>query len=333
MGAPTVLRTGAAGQAVRDLQQRLASAGHPSTDEHGTFGAGTEAVVRAFQEERGLRVDGVCGAETWAVLVESGFALGDRLLYLCRPNLRGDDVLALQHQLNRLGFDAGREDGILGPDTAGALREYQRASSLEVDGVAGPATLAAVARVTHLAADSVASLREREALRTPLRLQGRRVYLAIAPGFDQVGAVVGRDLATAGAQVISDTSGADDHQLAARANRWDAQLIVAVRPGDRPGCQCSHFAAGAFRSEAGYRVARRISEELAEASGRLEPEPVCGRAYSILRETRMAAVVCALVAEEDATAMAALMSRASEVAHAIAQGIRRGIEEPDDDTA
>ena len=40
--------------------------------------------------------------------------------------LRGDDVLDLQHQLNALGFDAGRDDGIFGPHTADALREFQR---------------------------------------------------------------------------------------------------------------------------------------------------------------------------------------------------------------
>ena len=43
------------------------------------------------------------------------------MLYLRRPMLRGDDVAELQRQLNALGFDAGREDGILGPrDRVGA---------------------------------------------------------------------------------------------------------------------------------------------------------------------------------------------------------------------
>ena len=36
--------------------------------------------------------------------------------------LRGDDVSELQRRLNALGFDAGREDGILGPETEAALR-------------------------------------------------------------------------------------------------------------------------------------------------------------------------------------------------------------------
>ena len=41
-----------------------------------------EHAVREFQEQRGLRVDGICGPETWGALIESGFRLGDRLLYL-----------------------------------------------------------------------------------------------------------------------------------------------------------------------------------------------------------------------------------------------------------
>ncbi|MSO37641.1 MAG: hypothetical protein EXQ69_05235 [Acidimicrobiia bacterium] len=329
MSASELLRSGDTGETVRDLQRRLASAGHPSTDDSGFFGTQTEESVRAFQIARGIRVDGLCGPETWSVLVESGFALGDRLLYLGRPNLRGDDVVDLQHQLNRLGFDAGREDGILGPETTEALRQYQRASSLEVDGIAGPTTLTALARLTHLAADSVASMREREALRSPSSLQGRRVYLAIAPGFEQIGTVIGRDLMAAGAQLISDSSGAGDRDLASRANRWDAQLIIAIRAGDVPGSTCSHFSSGSFRSEAGFRIAERISQELGVAGADLAT--VSGRAYPLLRETRMAAVLCELVAAEDATAMASLLNTAADTAHAIARGIQRGIEEPADE--
>src|SRR6478672_12850389 len=100
MTGSEVLRRHQIGEAVRDLQQRLAALGYvPSGDDAGVFGAGTEAALRAFQEARGIRVDGVCGPATWAALVESGFALGDRMLYESSPNLRGDDVADLQHRL------------------------------------------------------------------------------------------------------------------------------------------------------------------------------------------------------------------------------------------
>src|SRR3954454_4661290 len=90
-GVEPLLRPGVASEAVRDLQGRLADAGHDSgPDRPGHFGPATEAAVRAFQEKRGLRVDGICGPQTWGSLVEAGFRLGDRLLYHTSPMLRGD---------------------------------------------------------------------------------------------------------------------------------------------------------------------------------------------------------------------------------------------------
>ena len=50
----------------------------------------------------------------------------------------------LQRRLNALGFDAGREDGILGPETEAALRQFQRDAGIATDGVCGPATIAAL---------------------------------------------------------------------------------------------------------------------------------------------------------------------------------------------
>ena len=58
-----MLRPGSRGEAVRDLQVRLGALGHeiPSV-ETGEYGAATEQVVRAFQDARGLRVEGPRGA-------------------------------------------------------------------------------------------------------------------------------------------------------------------------------------------------------------------------------------------------------------------------------
>src|SRR6266545_2786243 len=108
---PDALRRGSAGEPVRDVQRRLAAVGYSTAgDDPGVFGAATQEAVRKFQEQRGLRSDGDVGPETWAALVETGFVLGDRHLYLRAPMLRGDDVVDLQRRLNAMGFDAGRED-------------------------------------------------------------------------------------------------------------------------------------------------------------------------------------------------------------------------------
>jgi putative chitinase len=65
--ARPVLRQGADGAAVEELQQLLTKAGL-ATVVDGDFGPGTEAKVKAFQRLRGLSDDGSVGPATWAAL-------------------------------------------------------------------------------------------------------------------------------------------------------------------------------------------------------------------------------------------------------------------------
>lgn len=325
---PAVLRRGARGEAVRDLQARLAGAGHQTTaDESGEYGEATEQAVRTFQEARGLRVDGIVGPETWSSLVERGYALGDRLLYRRRPMLRGDDVADLQLQLNALGFDAGRADGILGDDTSRALIEFQGAAGLATDGICGSTTIAALRRVGSFAAGSAAGLRERERLRSgPRRLEGRRVYVAASPGFVALGEQVTRGLLDAGATALLDASGADDTALAEEANHFGADLLLALRAGTEAGSRCAYYASERFRSEVGHDVAASIRANL---HGVLPAADLSGRSYGVLRETRMPAVVCELAPDGDVGAMRDLVTRAGDAGRAIVLGVRRAIEAPD----
>ena len=157
---------------MRDLQRRLARLSFDvAGDQLGRYGTATTEAVRAFQEHRGLRPDGVCGEQTWSALVEAGYRLGDRLLYLRQPMLRGDDVASLQRRLGALGFDAGRVDGIFGPRTQVALTEFQRNVGLTVDGVCGPATTDALARLGRRQdeREPVTVVREVEMLRQATR--------------------------------------------------------------------------------------------------------------------------------------------------------------------
>ena len=55
-----------------------------------------------------------------------------------------------------------------------------------------------------------------------------------------------------------------------------------------------------------------------------------GRTYRLLRETRMAAVVCELFSREEPSGAASVMAHAAELATALAGGIRRGVEQPID---
>jgi N-acetylmuramoyl-L-alanine amidase len=321
-----VLRTGATGSAVAELRRCLADAGLAGVaDGPEQFGSDTEHAVREFQVKRGLRVDGVCGPETWNALIESGYQLGDRLLYLSRPFIRGDDVATLQRRLNMLGFHAGREDGIFGPQTERALREFQLNFGLTVDGQCGRSTLLGLDQVGSMSDGSAASVREREALRRdPRRLGSRQLYVAADPELARLGAAVARGLLVSGARVLLG-SGRPDSTLADEANRYTADFVIALRAGDEPGSRVTYYATPTFRSERGYSLAVRIAEALAPDFG---PVVACGRAYGILRETRMAAVEYQPAGRDERAALEAAAAAPVALVDAIICGVRRGVEEP-----
>jgi peptidoglycan hydrolase-like protein with peptidoglycan-binding domain len=62
-----------------------------------------------------------------------------------RRGSRGPDVVKLQQQLSAAGFNPGAADGIFGAKTDAAVRAFQTARGLAVDGIVGPKTWAALA--------------------------------------------------------------------------------------------------------------------------------------------------------------------------------------------
>jgi cell wall-associated NlpC family hydrolase len=63
---------------------------------------------------------------------------------LVRQPDRGEDVRRIQRRLQMHGFDPGPADGAFGPRTEAAVRAFQHAKGLEVDGIVGPLTRAAL---------------------------------------------------------------------------------------------------------------------------------------------------------------------------------------------
>ena len=111
----------------------------------------TESEIRSFQQARGLDVTGFVDAVTARALEEAQWKLGDRSLYLQEPPLmHGDDIAALQSRLTEMGFDCGRVDGIYGPRSAAAVKEFQQSVGITVDGKCGPETIIGLLRLTRI---------------------------------------------------------------------------------------------------------------------------------------------------------------------------------------
>jgi 3D (Asp-Asp-Asp) domain-containing protein len=60
---------------------------------------------------------------------------------------RGDDVRAIQKFLADGGFYAGEIDGVFGPVTAKAVKEFQRSNSLQITGIVDKETFTYLARL------------------------------------------------------------------------------------------------------------------------------------------------------------------------------------------
>jgi murein DD-endopeptidase MepM/ murein hydrolase activator NlpD len=110
----------------------------------GVAGPGTKAAIRTLQQRHGLVIDGIAGPRTRRALGRRGRPrLGSRPI---SGTARGWDVAALQFLLARHGFPSGPVDGGFGPRTQAALQRFQAWAGLGADGVAGPATVAALRR-------------------------------------------------------------------------------------------------------------------------------------------------------------------------------------------
>ena len=158
----TTLRYRDEGDAVRQMQTALNSLGYTTGGTDGKFGPATEKAVRQFQQNNGLKVDGVAGNATLTRLYAladgsgssgSGSSSGGGSSSGSTKGLfggnyakleygsQGDRVKLLQQALTDLGFFTGSVDGRFGTATQKAVVDFQQANALDADGKAGPKTL------------------------------------------------------------------------------------------------------------------------------------------------------------------------------------------------
>lgn len=82
------------------------------------------------------------GLYTWQELVKLTKGDFSRML---KKGMSGADVRDMQIMLNSLGYDCGTADGIFGNKTVNAVKAFQTAEGLTVDGIAGQKTLETLA--------------------------------------------------------------------------------------------------------------------------------------------------------------------------------------------
>ena len=317
--ASPVFRRGDRGPAVTEIRQRLTLIGLGEADpaDPEVFDEAMDRAVRAFQQQRGLSVDGAVGSATYRVLDEARWRLGDRLLNFQAGNLlAGDDVVALQQRLLDLGFKVGRVDGRFGYQTELAVREFQRNVGVPPDGTCGPATLKALSRLAPMVRGGRPNaMRVEERLRRAgPQLTGKVVVIdpcvARIPDdalreqaeeiiSDLAKRVEGRLVATGVQAYLTHQVGADESTEVERAefaNRTEAHLCISLQVdasdnGGAAGVSTYFFGLeshGAW-SSAGERFAGLVQREIVARTDLLDLRSHA-KNWELLRRTRMPAV-------------------------------------------
>ncbi|MFZ1362509.1 MAG: N-acetylmuramoyl-L-alanine amidase [Candidatus Nanopelagicales bacterium] len=312
--------------AVVEVRERLARLGYLAenslTDSasNDVYDEDIYKAVRAFQLDRGIDSDGIVGLATFKRLEEARWNLGDRILsYSATHMAAGDDVLALQQRLNDLGFDAGRVDGVFGPDTDRAVREFQRNVGTSADGTCGPEMWADLDRLNRAVTGGASRVLRSEHFydQTRTGVANKVVILDPGHGGPDYGTVANRlaesivaddlarriegRLAALGTQVLitRPTSMDLDYEIseaqrAQYANENGADLLVSLHTNshsnpDARGVATYYFGHEKGGSALGQWLAELMLDEIVARTDLPDCRPH-GKTWDLLRITRMPAV-------------------------------------------
>ena len=113
----------------------------------GILGTATKSAIREYQKRSGLSVDGILGPNTKLALskgVDSYLTSVYRDLIESNYYLFSQETKDLQIKLSELNLYNGDVDGIYAFQTEQSVKEFQKKAGLNIDGVVGPKTLAAL---------------------------------------------------------------------------------------------------------------------------------------------------------------------------------------------
>lgn len=150
--AGAVIREKSKGEPVTKLQTRLKELGYYEGDPTGVCDENTVAAIKLFEGKHGLVADGEMSAadqqvlygatamEASVVVTPSPTPTVKPPTKTLRPGDKDEEVKLLQQRLKDLGYYTGNITGVYNDATTEAVKEFQKKSSLETDGVLGPIT-------------------------------------------------------------------------------------------------------------------------------------------------------------------------------------------------
>lgn len=133
------------GETVKKVQQRLVDLHYlpyPEKDAEGkgvvttTYGSMCSKAITKFQERNSLKQTGKCDKETYDKLMSD-----KATAYTMKEKDKLDIIKTIQEALIKKGYLKGKATGYCGTDTVAAVKAFQKANNLTVDGQAGTKTL------------------------------------------------------------------------------------------------------------------------------------------------------------------------------------------------
>ncbi|MBM3708247.1 MAG: hypothetical protein FJW69_07940 [Actinobacteria bacterium] len=313
-------KKGITGSKVVDVQRRLKLLGYDlgKSEIDGIIGPETKEAVKKFQQDRGIVVTGFVDEETWQELVDAGYKIGDRLLYLKQPPFRGDDVKTLQLWLKTLGFYKSDENGIFCDKTQKALIEFQKNMNILADGIFGESTLQYFSNLRRILDSQKSSsypfikesIRSKELgvikvlldygenindMKSDIKFFKDKIYICKSISNFCRDLLLSSGIESAVTVSEFGNSSLFLHDRIVYANKSNADILISLNLGfssdaGANGSSCYYFKGVKSYSETGKIIANLIQDRLVASLNFLDCR-VHGASYSILRETTMTAVV------------------------------------------